>query len=110
MQSSSRSGGVRRLSGRRRQPTGPSVTKRLLYGAVALVLASIVTPIVCLAAGLARNRLARYVERRRRFDKTGEYERVDSVSSVVDSGSVYSQSQLDVYVDDPLAIEDVTII
>jgi len=35
------------------------------------------------------------------------------VWSVVDSSSLYaggSQSQLDVYVDDPFAIEDVTII
>lgn len=110
MQSSS-GVGVRRLFSRR-QLTGPSVTTRLLYGALALVLASVITPIVCLAAGLARNRIARYVERRRRFDKSGEYERVDSVSSVVDSNSLYagSQSQLDVYIDDPLTIEDVTII
>jgi len=96
----------------RRQPPGPPVSTRLLYGAIALVLASIVTPMICLAAGLVRTRIARYIERRRRFDKSGEYERVGSVSSVVDSSSLYtgSQSQLDVYLDDPLAIEDVTII
>ena len=68
---------------------------------------------VARAWSVAQSRLARWLERRRRFDKTGEYERVDSVSSMVDSnGSLYagSQSQLDVYVDDPLTIEDVTII
>jgi len=110
----SSSSGVRRLRlPSRKQPTGPSVTARLMYGAIALVLASIITPLVCLAGGLVRTRIARYIERRRRFDKSGEYERVDSVSSVVDSSSLYaagSQSQLDVYLDDPLAIEDVTII
>ena len=102
---------MRRLPSRP-QPRGPSVSTRLLYGAIALVLASIITPILCLAAGLVRTRIAKYIERRRRFDKSGEYERVDSVSSVVDSSSLYagSQSQLDVYLDDPLAIEDVTII
>jgi len=73
VQSSSQGGGgsaagVRRLSSPRsglhhRQSTGPSVTRRLLYGALALVLASIITPLVCLAAGLARTRLARYLER-----------------------------------------------
>ena len=123
MQSSSSrsSGGVRRLSSASRrphQPAGPSVTRRLLYGAVALVLASVVTPLVCLlialgdrpsvrplvrplvclAAGVARTRLARCVERRRgrrrrRFDKSGEYERVDSVSSVVDIPPSHGTSQ-----------------
>jgi len=88
------------------------VTTRLLYGAIALVLASIITPLVCLAVGLLRTKIAKYIERRRRFDKSGEYERVGSVSSVVDSSSLYagSQSQLDVFVDDPLTVEDVTII
>ena len=88
------------------------MTTRLLYGALALVLASIITPLICLAAGLVRTKIAKYIERRRRFDKSGEYERVGSVSSVVDSSSLYagSQSQLDVFVDDPYAIEDVTII
>jgi len=101
------------LSSRKaKRPAGPSVTTRLVYGAIALVLASIITPLVCLAVGFVRTRIAKYVERRRRFDKSGEYERVGSVSSVVDSSSLYvgSQSQLDVYLDDPLAIEDVTII
>ena len=100
------------MPSRKQPPTGPSVTTRLLYGAIALVLASIITPLVCLAAGLVRTRIAKYIERRRRFDKSGEYERVDSVSSVVDSSSMYagSQSQLDVFLEDPLAIEDVTII
>lgn len=78
------------------------------------MVASILTPLVCLAGGFVRTRIARYIERRRRFDKSGEYERVDSVSSVVDSSSLYaadaSQSQLDVYIDDPITIEDVTII
>lgn len=90
------------------------MTRRLLYGAIALVLASVLTPLICLAAGLLRTKIAKYLERRRRFDKSGEYERVGSVSSVVDSsGSLYadvSQSQLDVYLDDPLDIEDVTVI
>jgi len=39
---------------------------------------------------------------------------VDSVSSVVDSSGLYSaagsQSQLDLYLDDPLVIDDVTVI
>ena len=111
MQSSSGTG-VRRLGIDKRSPAGPSVTTRLVYGAIALVLASVITPLVCLAAGFVRTRIARYLERRRRFDKSGEYERVDSVSSVVDSSSLYagSQSQLDVYMDDPISIEDVTII
>jgi len=103
---------VRRLPLSRKQPRGPSITTRLLYGAIALVLASITTPLICLAAGFVRTRISRYIERRRRFDKSGEYERVGSVSSVVDSSSLYagSQSQLDIYLDDPVAIEDVTII
>ena len=76
------------------------------------MLASVITPLVCLGVGLLRTRIARYIDRRRRFDKSGEYERVGSVSSVVDSSSLYagSQSQLDVFVDDPLTVEDVTII
>jgi len=60
----------------------------VLYGAVALVLASIITPLVCLALGAARTRLARCVERRRarrrRFDKSGEYERVDRTTDWID--------------------------
>lgn len=88
-----------------------TVNTRLIYGAIALVLASLLTPVVFLLIGLARNKIKKCLERRRRYDKSGEYERVGSVSSVVDSCSATgSQMQLDICLDDPLAIEDVTII
>jgi len=82
---------------------------------VALLSASILTPLACLAIGFLRTAIKKRLERRRRYDKSGEYERVGSVSSVVDSSGVGvgygdSQLQLDGFLDDPCMIEDVTII
>jgi len=64
-----------------------------------------VTLVVCLLLGICRQKIKARMDKRRRFDKSGEYERVDSVSSIVDSAC---SSQMEPYVDD--AIEDVTII
>lgn len=83
----------------------------LLYIVGILIIASLVTLSTCLLAGLCREKIKKRLEKRRRYDKSGEYERVDSVSSIVDS--TCSGGQLDVsiggYQDDPM-IEDVTII
>lgn len=85
---------------------GESQLYALLYGVGVLLATSVVTVAVCLLLGICRQKIKQKLDRRRRFDKSGEYERVDSVSSIVDS---VCSSQMEPYADDVI-IEDVTII
>lgn len=84
---------------------GESQFYSLLYGVGILLASSLATLVICLLLGFCRQKIKARLDQRRRYDKSGEYERVDSVSSIVDSAC---SSQLEVYVDD--VIEDVTII
>jgi len=89
-----------RNSARRQEPQ----INILLYGVGVILITAVVTLSLCLLAGQLRLRVKRRLDKRRRFDKSGEYERVDSVSSIVDS----SYSQTDVYIDG--TTDDVTVI
>jgi len=83
----------------------------LLYVVGVLTTTVIATLTLCLVIAQIRNTVKRKLDTRRRYDKSGEYERVDSVSSLVHSSStsVSVASQMDaLYIDGP--IEDVTII
>lgn len=78
----------------------------LLNGVGALLASATVTVTLCLLVGLSRHRIKSSVDKCCRRDRSGEYERVDSVSSLVDSSI---SSQLDIYLDDP-HVEDISII
>jgi len=62
---------------------------RLLHAATVLVLAALLTPVACLVIGFARYAARRRLDEMSRYARATDgglsYERVDSVSSIVDS-------------------------
>ncbi len=80
-----------------------------LLGAAALVAVSLTTLAGCFVACFCREKLKKYLakKRRRTRDKGAEYERVGSVSSLVDTISEYTDNQYNDCVDTP---DSVTVI
>ena len=68
-----------------RLSSSSTVGSRLLYAATVLVLASLLTPVACLVLGFARYAARRQIDEIGRYMQTSGYERIDSVSSIVDS-------------------------
>ena len=66
-----------------------------LLGAATLVAVSLTTLAGCFVACFCREKLTKYLDKKRRRirDKGAEYERVESVSSLVDTISEYTDSQ-----------------
>jgi len=86
---------------------------RLLYAATALVLASLLTPVACLVLGFARYAARSRLDDLSRYARPSDggvgYERVDSVSSIVDSRCLHQQQYIcqDVV---NLDVEEMTVI
>jgi len=77
-----------------------------IFGATMLTLGSITTVASCLVFFLCSEKWKERRRRKLRFDKSGEYERVDSVSSMVDS----QPSEYDLSLLDTPDVTDVTMI
>ena len=86
---------------------------RVLYAGTLLVLASLLTPVACLVFGFARYAAQQRLDELSRYTRAADglrYERIDSVSSMVDSqhhSQLHQQLDLrDTHVD----VEDMTVI
>ena len=104
--------GLREKTSRLRSST--LLGSRLLYAATFLVLASLLTPVACLVVGFARYAARRHIDEMGRYARPSDgglaYERVDSVSSIVDSrrhDDLHQQLYQDVV---DVDVEDMTVI
>jgi len=101
--------GLHEKTARLRSSSSSALGPRLLYAATVLVLASLLTPVACLVLGFARyaarHRLDELNRHRRPADGGLSYDRVDSVSSIVDSQRRNQEVQL-LYQD----VEEMTVI
>lgn len=103
--------GIQEKSSRLRSTS--TLGPRLLYAATVVVLASLLTPVACLVIGFARYAAQRRLDERGQYTRPADggvsYERVDSVSSIVDARNRndFHQHQLYPYVSD---VEEMTVI
>jgi len=104
--------GLQEKSSRLRSTTSP-FGSRLLYAATVVVLASLLTPVACLVLGFARYEALRRLDEASQYTRPSDggvsYERLDSVSSVVDIRQQQQQQQ-QLYQHGAADVEEMTVI